>query len=723
MGDNRHMSFPRQQARTRRFTLGAPKAFGISPDGRRIAFLRSRHGTDGAACLWLLDLDTGRERLIADPRAIGAGEEEDLPPEERARRERLRESGGGIVAYSVDDAFTRAAFTLSGRLYYADLAGDDPGPFPLPATGAVVDPRICPRGENVAYVSGGALRSVSIGSGADRVLAEPDADGVTWGLADFIAAEEMGRYRGMWWSPDGGSLLAARVDESAVARWHIADPASPEAVPQTIAYPAAGTGNADVRLAVLPLDGSGPQWLEWDRRAYPYLVRAGWTTGPEGTPTALFTVQNRAQSELTVFSADPATGLTGPVRSERDEVWVEIMPGVPGFTSGGEQVWIGRTAGGERRLVIGGRPVGPGDLYVRGVCDIDGDRVLFTASRPARPGRVELWLADAEEGTAGPVEPPGGGDGGVDSGRMRGGTLVVQRRALDADGVRTLVVTGAHTGTRAKATEIASLAEAPELPAPAPRLWRAGERSVPSALLLPSWFDPEGEHAGRRLPVLMDPYGGPHAQRVLEARGAYLTSQWFAEQGFAVLIADGRGTPGIGVDWEQAVRGDLAGPVLEDQVAALHDAADRHGFLDLDRVGVRGWSFGGYLAALAVLRRPDVFHAAVAGAPVIDWRLYDTHYTERYLGLPEEEPEAYRTSSLLDDAAGLERPLMLVHGLADDNVVFAHTQRLSSALLAAGRPHTVLPLAGITHAPNEEATAENLLLLQVDFLKSSLGGF
>jgi dipeptidyl-peptidase-4 len=242
------------------------------------------------------------------------------------------------------------------------------------------------------------------------------------------------------------------------------------------------------------------------------------------------------------------------------------------------------------------------------------------------------------------------------------------------------------------------------------------DRGLPTALLLPSWHRP-----GTGLPVLMDPYGGPHAQRVVAARNAHLTSQWFAEQGFAVVVVDGRGTPGLGPDYERAVHGDLAGPVLDDQVAGLHAVAAQHPDLDLSRVGIRGWSFGGYLAALAVLRRPEVFHAAVAGAPVTDWSLYDTHYTERYLGKPDTDQDSYARSSLLDDAEKLERPLLLVHGLADDNVVVAHTLRLSSALLAAGRPHSVLPLSGVTHMTPQEVVAENLLLLQVRFLKEALG--
>jgi len=191
-----------------------------------------------------------------------------------------------------------------------------------------------------------------------------------------------------------------------------------------------------------------------------------------------------------------------------------------------------------------------------------------------------------------------------------------------------------------------------------------------------------------------------------------------------VVIADGRGTPARGPAWERAVAGDLAGSALEDQVDALAAAADRFGDLDTSRVAIRGWSFGGYLAALAVLRRPDVFHAAIAGAPVTDWRLYDTHYTERYLGLPDRDRAAYDRSSLIFSAERnvvTARPLMLIHGLADDNVVAAHTLRLSAALLAAGYPHAVLPLSGITHMASQETVAENLLLLQLDFLRRSLG--
>jgi dipeptidyl-peptidase-4 len=219
----------------------------------------------------------------------------------------------------------------------------------------------------------------------------------------------------------------------------------------------------------------------------------------------------------------------------------------------------------------------------------------------------------------------------------------------------------------------------------------------------------------------MDPYGGPHAQMVVSASRAFLAAQWLADQGFAVVVADGRGTPGRGHDWERAIRNNFE-MTLDDQVDALHAAAERYpDDLDLTRVAMRGWSYGGYLSAMAVLRRPEVFKAAIAGAPVTDLALYDTFYTERYLGHPDEQPDVYAANSLLGDVDRLAAPLLIIHGLADDNVVAAHSLRLSAALLAAGKPHTVLPLSGVTHMTPQETIAENLLLLQVRFLRDALG--
>jgi dipeptidyl-peptidase-4 len=689
-------SFPRHNARTQRFTLGAPRAVTPSADGQRVAFLRSPSGTDRSTCLWVLDVATGAERLVADAAALLGGGEEALSPEERARRERLREGAGGNVAYASDAAVSVAAFVLSSRLWLADLVGG--GVRELPAAGPVLDPHPDPTGRRIAYVADGALHVVGAdGSGAVAV-ATPDAPGVVWGLAEFIAAEEMDRVRGFWWAPDGERLLAARVDDSGVHRWWICDPANPQSPPTEVAYPGAGTPNADVRLALLALDGTRVD-VPWDRERFPYLARVHWSD--RGAPLLL--VQSRDQRTTQVLTVDVGTGTTQVLREDTDPAWIDLAPGLPAWLPGGRL--LHRIADTDtHRLAIDGSPVTPVGLQVDGVLDVTDSGVLFSAT--GDPTHSHVWWLDSGSGTVIPLTH----SPGVHSGRAAGPLRIISSSSLDRFGAQVDV-----TRIGVPVTSLTSYAETPTL-APSVTLLRTGSRKLSTALLLPTGWDP----GQGKLPVLMDPYGGPHALRVVAARNAFLSSQWFADQGFAVVVVDGRGTPRRGPAWEREVAFDLATPVLDDQVDALHSLADRHPELDLSRVGIRGWSFGGFLAALAVLRRPEVFHAAVAGAPVTDQRLYDTHYSERYLGLPQEHPEAYAKCSLLDDAARLERPLMLIHGLADDNVVVAHTLRLSAALLAAGRPHTVLPLSGVTHMTPQEVVAENLLLLQVDFLRQAL---
>ncbi|NEB08588.1 S9 family peptidase [Streptomyces coelicoflavus] len=697
-------SFPKRHARTQRFTLGAPRSFTVAPDGSRVAFLRSGTGTDRANSLWILDVEKGGERVAADPRALLGGAGERLSPEERARRERSREGGSGIVGYATDAAVELASFALSGRLFAAELRVGTARE--LPAPGPVIDPRPSPDGRHIAYVARGALRVVGAEGDGDRALAEPDGEGVTYGLAEFVAAEEMARSRGFWWSPESDRLLVARVDDTPVQRWWISDPAHPERDPRHVPYPAAGTPNADVRLFAVGLDGGRTEVL-WDRARYPYLARVHWSAA--GAPLLL--VQARDQRSQLCLAVDTESGTTRMVHADEDPTWLELFPGVPCWSPSGQLVRIA-DEGGARVLTVGERPLTGAQLHLRAVLDVGADDVLVSASAGEEAadteiGEVHVYRVN-ELGVERLSQEPG-----VHSAVRAGGVIVLVSAGLHRPGARVQVLRdGKRTAT------VASYAEDPGL-SPRVTLTQGGARRVPCAVLMPTDY-----HGDTPLPVLLDPYGGPHGQRVVAAHNAHLTSQWFADQGFAVVVADGRGTPGRSPAWEKAVKDDVAAVVLQDQVDALQAlAADFP--LDLNRVAIRGWSFGGYLAALAALRRPDVFHAAVVGAPVTDLRLYDTHYEERYVGDPREQPEVYRRNSVIDDeglvdAAEPHRPMMVIHGLADDNVAVAHSLRLSSALLAAGRPHEVLPLSGVTHMTPQESVAENLLLLQVDFLKRSL---
>ncbi len=692
-------SFPRLSARTLRFTLGMPRAASVTADGTRVLFVRTATGTSRTAALWVYDVGRQEEKLLADPDELLGASEEELSPAERGRRERARESGAGVVAYATGGARDElVCFGLSGQLWVTATDGST-APRRLPSTGSVIDPRLDPTGTHVAYASDQALRVVALdGTGGDRALVEPDGPNVTWGQAEFVAAEEMERFRGYWWAPDGRSLLVQRTDESAVPVWHIADPANPSATPVAHRYPAAGTTNADVSLWHLRLDGSRTQ-VTWDAQAYEYLTRVSWTS--HGDP--VIQVMSRDQQRAQVLGVDTASGDTHLVREQTDPLWVDLSTGVPTMAPGGRLVTVEDSAD-THRVVADGVAISPERLQVAGVLGCDDTGVLVTATEEP----IEMHLVHV--GWDGTLTRLTEGQG-MHGGSSVGGTTVITRSSLDATASRVTVTAAGHTVELANHAVTAGFS---------PRVWmlHAGRRELRTAVLFPADHEP----GSRRLPVLMHPYAGPHALRCVASARAFLEPQWLADQGFCVIVADGRGTPSRGPSWERSIRDDLAGVTLADQVDALAAVAQAYpDDVDTSRVAMTGWSYGGYISALAVLARPDVFHAAVAGAPVTEMQLYDTFYTERYLGHPGEQPDVYAANSLTHLAAGLERPLMIIHGMGDDNVVVAHTLRLSAALLEAGKPHEVLPLTGVTHMASQEIVAENLALLQVTFLQRALG--
>lgn len=689
MNENREPEFPRRHARTRKFTLGLPHGAAVSPDGERVLFLRTGSGTDAVARLWLYE--GGAERELADPAGLARGGAE--PEAERVRRERARTRTAGITSYTADAGVRLAVFTLGGELWAVRTDGS--APFRVPAAGPAVDPRLSPDGTRVAYVTGGALHAVSVEGGDDRLLAAPEGPDVTYGLPEHVAAESMHRDRGHWWAPDGDALLVARVDESGVRRWHLSDPADPAAEPRTVRYPAAGTANADVSLHVVTLAGRRTE-VRWDRAAYEYLATVRWDAhGP------LLGVQSRDQRTLLTLAADPDTGDTRVLAETRDAHWTRLVPGTPARSASGALLQVTNdTATDTYRLLRDGEPVTPAGLQVRAVLGVAGERVLFTAAED--PAERHVWSYEPGAGCAPLTDEPG-----HHTAAAGGGTTVVE----------SVTAGGSTTRVLAAGRPPAALASRAEEPAIRPRPQRLdGPDGLRSNLFLPSWHSP----GDGPLPVLCDPYGGPGLRLAVPARGWWtLVSQWFAEQGFAVLVTDGRATPGA-PSWERMNTGNKRDAAVEDQVRGLRAAAAGNPDLDLDRVGIRGWSFGGFLAAAAVLTRPDVFHAAVSGAPVTDARLYDTHYQERFLGDPEKCPEHYDRSSLVGLGHRLSRPLLFVHGLADDNVVAAHTLRLSAELLAAGRPHSVLPVPGASHMISDDAIAENLLWFELAFLRREL---
>ena len=583
-------------------------------------------------------------------------------------------------------------FTVAGRLYALH-----PGAGParrLPMSGGIHGVSLSPSGHRIAYLRAGGLL-VSDLDGAETQLAGAEPD-VTWGMAELIAAEELGRASGFWWLPDGERLLVARVDEAAVDRWWFTDLAVPGTPPTAVRYPAAGQPNARVSLHVVGLDGRRTA-VDWPSEELPYLLRVRVV---DGQPLAV--VQSRDQRRIVALTIDPDTGRTVPRFEERAAHGLSVSGAAVGALADGTLVRLIED-GDTRRLQIGTRLVSPPDQQVRDLVVVRAGVVVYTAW--TNPREVHVWRWTEEAGVQPLTETAG-----VHAASASVGGLVVRSDLLEQS--RPEISTVPWDGSGFEVPMVGA-----DLPVhPRPDFQRLTVRELEAALLLPS--DPG---VATSLPVLLDPYGGPGAQMVTASRRSYALSQWFADQGFAVLVVDGRGTPGRGLGWEHAVDGDLATTTVADQVDGLLAAAAANRQLDLSRVGYRGWSFGGFLGLQLALRHGDLIRAAVCGAPVVDWRGYDTHYTERFLGDPNASADPYDRSSVPDLAVPADPPaLLLVHGLVDDNVHPSHTVGLSARLRHQGWPHEVLYLPEAYHGVTEPAQLRSLLAAEVAFLQRHL---
>jgi len=786
----------------------------VIADGSRALFLRSDGSEDTVTSLWMSVIDengNASEMLLADPRTLLAdADAEDVPAEERARRERAREGGSGIVGYSTDASGNRVTFTINGQLFLTDIAvgvtraiaieGDELKP--------VLNPRISPDGQHVMYTTGTYLVNVDLADTAfDTAFGDDDCeigDAISvvasipqdgeWkiGLAEFAAGEEMDRYDGFWWSPDSKYVLFETYDESPEPIWHLSDPANPANPARSNRYPQALTANANVRLTLLELGfdndnccyGAIANEVQWDHETYEYLAAVSWTSGHEpiilvqdrlqqhdqvlaihvGEPIATmrdaengFTDDEGDQVEtfsiaIPEYAEGERPGSTRVLEKHSNAYWLDLIHGTPAFTPNGRLICAMNDMDADtNRITVDGVPFTPAGLQVREVLNVTDDDVLCVVQRTPEllpdDSLPFLWQSNAADHDArsfdvvsirydGTWEPltyaPGqwtmsrAGNGCVVTGRGMDDATVQMQHCMN-------IVTTDENGTDVASMVVSPIENHAETPGFTPNVHftRLGERGLYTAIVLPS-ASSEYAHADT-LPVLMKPYGGPGFQQVVENQSFYWDAQWWADQGYIVVTADGRGTTGRGPKWDRAIYETMKSVTLEDQVDAVRALPEALATLaaqenkefsettilqpDLNRVAMIGWSYGGFLSALAVLEAPETFAAACAGAPPTDWTLYDTHYTERYLGL---DPAVYERNSIISDAPQLNRPLMLIHGFADDNVTIAHSLRLSQALMAAGRKHTFLPLTGITHMTNDETVAENLLILQRDFLAEAL---
>jgi len=703
-------SFLEQYAATYRFRLGQPTSIAVTPDGEAVLFLRSGPRSF-VHDLYLFDTHSRRERRLLGARELLQGATEQLSAEERARRERQRLMTRGITGFRLSEDGRRLLVALSGRLFVGDWRANDHRELPLPeGSGAPLDPRLSPDGKQVAYVRDGDLHVLDVVSGQDRCLTH-GPEGMQNGLAEFVAQEEMGRQRGFWWSPDSSRLVYQSNDTSGVDRLYVFDPSRPEQQAHGTPYPRAGRANARVRLGVISSRGGETRWLAWDRQRYPYLVAVKW---PKGAPLTLV-VQNRRQTELAILVADTPYGQTRELLREEDAAWVNIDQQMPRWLPEGRGFLWTTERQGAWQLELHGpdggrlRSLSRPDLGYRSLLDVDVEHgELVVRASPKTPREVHI------------VRLPLDGSGKPTPLSRRPGwhdAVFAREHAVYVHSVDPLQGEPRFTVRRRggeRIGELRSVVEKPGIPLRL-ELLEVGERRLQAAVVRPRDFDRR-----RRYPVVLYAYAGPGYQ-VVSARGhRYLLEQWIADHGFVVLSLDGRGTPGRDRAWERAIKGNLIRVPLDDQIAGLRALARRFPELDLDRVGVFGWSFGGYFATMAVLERPDLFRCAVAGAPVTDWLQYDTHYTERYLGLPDENRAGYRASSALEAAPGLRRPLLVVHGTTDDNVYFNHSIRLADRLFRAGRTFDFLPLSSLTHLVPDPLVTRRLYQRIVGFFVQHL---
>lgn len=555
-------------------------------------------------------------------------------------------------------------------------------------------------------------------TGRQRRLTDDAGGTVTNGLAEFVAQEEMGRHRGYWWSPDSAYIACQQTDTAGVERMSIADPMRPERPPQTWPYPRPGRTNAAVRLRVGAVDGTTARWIEWDREAYPYLATVKWA---ENAPLTIL-VQNRRQTEQRLFAvdwSDQRTVKLRPLLVERDNDWLDLDQAMPHWLDDGSGfLWTTERRGawqlelrnpdGSERCVV--TPLQAGFRQFVHV-DREQERVWVLASADPTETHLEQYPLQPEG-----VQPtrisrePGSHEAVV---ARNGSVFVHGYSGMDGQWKRVRAADGRVLA------ELKSVAETPPFAddlATTVRFTTVGQSPQLHAVLV----YPRVYEQGRKYPVIVHVYGGPTGVMVTKDARRYLLNQWIADHGYIVVSIDGRGTPRRGRDWQRVVKNNLIDVPLQDQVDALQQLGAANDALDLSRVGIFGWSFGGYFSAMAVMRRPDVFHAAVAGAPVVDWADYDTHYTERYLGLPADNPAGYAASNVLTWAAELSRPLLIIHGTIDDNVYFMHSLKLADTLFRAGKRYELLPLAGSTHMVPDPEAVQGLQTRIMNFFQTNL---
>jgi dipeptidyl-peptidase-4 len=694
-----------------------PGAIGFSRDGKSLYYLRSDRPDSLRRVQWKLDLPDGAPRVVAQPPG-GGDTDANVSREEALRRERQRQRDTGITGVVRAEAADLAIIPLGGDLYLQRGEGalerltESPAP--------EIDPKPDAAGAAVAFVRDGALHVLDLSTRKETRLSPEGKEALTYGLAEFIAQEELDRQTGFWWSPDGRWIAYQETDERHIPLYTIAHQGGAEYSTEEHRYPFAGAANAKVRLGIVPAKGGATRWLELaEGEEDVYLARVAW----DGPDALLVTLLDRDQKRLRLVRIDRETGGRRAIHEDRAATWIDLHDDHRPVGDTGAWTWSVPGPNGRRlelrdrdgRLV---RTLTPESTPVDAVVALDAKRreVWYTSPGP-NPTHAALYRVGLdggepvrvtpENGTHRPVVAPDG-DRFVDVFSDR--EHPPQTRLCDRDGKVLRILDDAATDPR--------LAELELVP---PELIAFPNRD--GVTLHGAYYAPRSTALGTPAPLVVMVYGGPTVQTVTDSWGmtADLTAQYLASRGFGVWKCDNRGSSRRGQAFQDPVYRKLGVVEVDDQVDGVRFLTGREaGRLDPRRVGVTGGSYGGYMTLRCLQRAPETFAAGVAVASVTDWDGYDTAYTERYMSTPKDNPEGYRLASVLTAAEGIAGRLLLIHGMIDENVHFRHTARLVSALVDAGRPFEILPLPAERHSSRRPENRRYVAERSADFFARAL---
>lgn len=679
----------------------------ISPDASRITYLQGKKDNKDQLDLWEYNIAEAQARILVDSANLQTGNDS-LSEEELNRRERQRTAAfSGILEYSFAASGQALLFPIGGALYYYDLS--KPAKTALlkltQSPGFVTDITSSPRAHYVAYIRDQNLFLYDLVKRKERALTKDGGDAIKNGMAEFVAQEEMGRSTGYWWSPDEAHIAFARVDESRVRLTQRFEIAADNITAFTQRYPAAGTPNVALKLGVVDVHSGATRWIELGTNPDFYLARVNWL--PDGKTLAIQR-ESRDQRRLELLFADVATGRTRTVLTETSSTWIELHDELTFLRSRAQFVWASMRDGYQHlylydyngnmlhQLTAGRWNVD--DFHGRAIKAVDEttQTIYFTATKD-NPNERQLYktslLADAPSDVERITQKAGlhsvaiSPDAHFYVDTFTSVTQPTQVGIYSIGGeLRAFLAENRLDDTHPDAPFLRtnSIPEFGTLPA-------ADGQSLQYRLFKPANFDPK-----KRYPAIVDVYGGPGVQRVLNSWTGASFTQMLTRSGYLVFQLDNRGTASRGTDFQAPIHGKLGDVEVEDQVQGAKWLRDLP-YVDRARIGVWGWSYGGYLTLMLMFKTHDVFRAGVSGAPVTDWSLYDTHYTERYLETPQENSEGYTASSVMPYAEDLTGKLLLMHGMADDNVLFLHSTKLMRKLQDLGKPFDTMVYPGAKH--------------------------